>query len=211
MISILIIDKFLYRCLINPRIMSPESNCFLLTIVCLADSRPLRPWIHSASLIRKFRHHFQLKNGFCTMTDRRSNTVISRIATTDDNYIFALCRNIFAFFQLHLIFPETFRSWFQKIYCKVDSFRISSGYFYITRMGCTATKHHPVKRFQKFCRFLIFSNIAASFKTDAFFFHYCKFPVDELFFQFHIRDSIAEKSTRLIFPLKYCYQMSSFI
>ena len=43
--------------------MSPESNCFLLTIVCLADSRPLRPWIHSASLIRKFRHHFQLKNG----------------------------------------------------------------------------------------------------------------------------------------------------
>ena len=109
-ISILIFDKFLYRCLINPRIMSPESNCFLLTIVCLADSRPLRPWIHSASLIRKFRHHFQLKNGFCTMTDRRSNTVISRIATTDDNYIFALCRNIFAFFQLHLIFPETFRS-----------------------------------------------------------------------------------------------------
>ena len=67
------------------------------------------------------------------------------------------------------------------------------------------------RSFQKFCRFLIFSNIAASFKTDAFFFHYCKFPVDELFFQLHIRDSIAEKSTRLIFPLKYCYQMSSFI
>lgn len=37
--------------------MSKESTGFFLTVICLTDPGPFRPWIGCQAFIRKFRHH----------------------------------------------------------------------------------------------------------------------------------------------------------
>ena len=93
-ISFLIFDKFFDGCGIYSRILSEDCDCFLLTIICLADSRPFRPRIIFRTFIRCLRHHFQLKYRFGTMSHGSSHAVVSGIATTDDHYIFSFCGNV---------------------------------------------------------------------------------------------------------------------
>ena len=104
-ISFLVFYEFFHCRCVNARIRTKHSDCFLLAIICLADSWPLRPWVQRCPLVRCFRHHLQLENALCSMTDRCSDTVISCISASDYNYIFSFCRNVASCFKLHVICP----------------------------------------------------------------------------------------------------------
>ena len=91
-IAILILNKFLYSRFIDSRIMSEHGNCLFLTIICLADLRPFRPWIVGSTMVRSLWHHLNLCHGLRTQTDRSTNTVVTRITTSDNDYMLILGR-----------------------------------------------------------------------------------------------------------------------
>ena len=142
--TFLVFYELFDRCLVHTRIMSEHSDRFLLAVVCLADSRPLRPRVCLCSLIRSFRHHLQLKHRLCPMPDRSSDTVVPRISAADDDHIFSFRRNVCSVFKLHIVRPECFRRRLQEIYCKIDSLCIPPRSFDITGMRRSAGKDDAV-------------------------------------------------------------------
>ena len=80
--------------------MSEYGNGLLLTVIGLADSRPLRPWIVCRSLIWCFRHHLQLYHRGCTQADGCSDTVVSGITASDDHHFLILAGDKFLICQV---------------------------------------------------------------------------------------------------------------
>ena len=86
--TFVICNKFFDCSLINPWIMTKNSNTFFLTIICFTDFRPFRPWIVIRTCIRCLRHHFKLKDGCGSQSNRCSDAVISCITAADNKHFF---------------------------------------------------------------------------------------------------------------------------
>ncbi len=119
-----VFDKFRYGCLVNPRIMAEYGDCLFLAVIRLADLRPLRPRIVLGTLIRCFRHHLKLCYRFRPQTDGCSDTVITGVAASDDNNVFALGIDVGMILKLGI--QKTLRYGSQEIDSKVDALCISS-------------------------------------------------------------------------------------
>ena len=94
---------------------------------------------------------------------------------------------------------------------KIDSFCLSSGSADIAGMGGAARENDPVKLLPQLCRMDVFADINSRLENNSLFFHTFYFTFDYRFVKFHVGDSVHQKSSRIIFPLEYRYQMSPFI
>ena len=97
------------------------------------------------------------------------------------------------------------------IYCKINSFGFSAGCFDITRIGCTTCQDHAVKFLQQLFGFDIHTDIHTGLKYDAFFGQHVYFSFNDSFFQFHIWDTIHQKSARTVGTLKHSNTVSTFV
>ena len=127
--------------------MSEDCCCFFLAIVCFADFWPLRPRVVICTSIWCFGHHFYLKNRFCAMSHRSSDTVISRITSANNDNVFSLCRNVCAIHQFHIICPQCFCRGLQEIDCEINSFCVPSRCFDISWMRSSTAENYTVKLF----------------------------------------------------------------
>ena len=65
-------------------ILAEDCDSFFLTVVGFQYLRPLRPRVGWQSLHGRFWHHLQLCDGFCSLADSGTHTVVTSITTTDD-------------------------------------------------------------------------------------------------------------------------------
>ena len=189
--------------------MAKHCNCLFLAIVRFEDSRPLRPRIIRCTFYRRLRHHFKLCNRFCSKADTCSNTVITGIATTDHKYMFIFCKFIWRFFKIGI--QKCLGNFSKKIYSKVNTFCFSSPNFDVSRIRCSTCKDHAVIFLKKFFCSDIFSDIGIQNKLHTFFFHQMNSSVYDRFFQFHIRNTVTEKSARSVTSFINCNTVSSSV
>ena len=187
--------------------MSKDGNRLLLTVICLADSRPLRPRIGCCTLIRKLWHHLKLCDRLGSLTNRRSHTIISGISTANNNDILTFGIYPALFLAGEYMLCRTC----QEIHSEVDSIGFSSLCLDITWIGSTACKDHTVIFLQQICCLHIFSHISIDNKLYTFFFHDLLLPVNHPFFQLHIRDTIHQKTTDMIISLIYRNGMTTTV
>ncbi len=64
---------------------------FLLPVICLFSLSATAAMDLSQPVLRRLRHHFQLRDRFCSKPDSCSHTVISSISSPDHQYMFSLC------------------------------------------------------------------------------------------------------------------------
>ena len=83
--------------------MAENSDGFLLAVIGLQDSGPLRPGIGRCSGLTRLGHHLQLSHGFCTQTDTGSHTVISGVTSTDDKNVLSFRKASHLFGDLLLV------------------------------------------------------------------------------------------------------------
>ena len=83
-VSVFVFLEFFYRCFIDSRILAEDCDSFFLTVIGFQYLRPLRPRVGWQSLHGRFWHHLQLCDGFCSLADSGSHTVVTGITTTDD-------------------------------------------------------------------------------------------------------------------------------
>ena len=143
------------------------------------------------------------------MADGCSDTVVSCIASSDHDDTLSFRGNVRSVLQLHVIRPECLCRRLKEVHGKVDAFRVSSRRFDISRIRCAAGEDNPVKFFEDFRRFDVFSDIASGPELNAFLFQDRHLAVNDLLLQLHVRDSVAEESSCLVLPLEYCHRMSS--
>ena len=125
--------------------MAEYGDCLFLAVIRLADLRPLRPWIVLGTLIRCFQHHLKLCHRFGTETDGSSDTVITGVAASDDNNVFALGIDVGMILKIGI--QKTLRYGSQEIDSKVDALCISSLCLDISWICCTAAEQDTVKFF----------------------------------------------------------------
>ena len=176
--------------------MSEDCDRFFLAIVCLKDSRPLRPRVVCCTLNRRLRHHLKLGHGFCSQTDRSSYAVISCVTTTDDEDMFSFCQFIWNLFEVAV--EECLCDHSEEVYCEIDPLCFSSRHFDVTRVGSSTGKHNSVILFQEIFCFDVLAYVCIEDKFYSLFFHEADPSVYHRFLQFHVRDTIAEKSARTI-------------
>ena len=123
--------------------------------------------------------------------------------------MFAFCKLIWEFCKIGI--QKAFCYLFQEIHCKVDSFCISSWNLDISRMGSSAAEKDTVIIFQKLLRGNVHTNVDVGDKLHAFLFHQFQSAVDDFFLQFHIRDTIAEKSSNTVVSFKYGYAVTTAV
>ena len=189
--------------------MTKLGNRLFLAVIGLADLRPFRPRIVGRSCIRRFRHHLNLSDTLGAQTDGCSGTVISRITATDDNDILAFY--IHKLFILKIGIQETLGCSCQEINSKIDSFGISSRILQVTWIGGAAAENDSVEVFQKLICLDGLTDVCVGDKFDTFLFHHFHFSVNDAFFQFHIRNTIAKQSSDTVSSLKYRYVMTTFV
>lgn len=125
--------------------MAEYGDCLFLAVIRLADLRPLRPRIVLGTLIRCFRHHLKLCHRFGTETDGSSDTVITGVAASDDNNVFALGIDVGMILKIGI--QKTLRYGSQEIDSKVDALCISSLCLDISWICRTAAEQDTVKFF----------------------------------------------------------------
>ncbi len=79
------------------------------------------------------------------MPDSRADTVVSRIASADDNHMPVLRFHIFFIFEIGI--QQAFRVLTQKVNRKINSFRIPSRRFDIAGIGRAAGEYDAVELF----------------------------------------------------------------
>ena len=206
-ITFFIRNKFCNGSLVYSWIMTENSNGFFLAIVCFQDSWPLWPRIVCGTFYRRFWHHLQLCNRFCSQTDAGTYTVISGITTANDQNILILCQFIWHFFKIRI--QQSLCNLRKEIYCKINTFCFSSGNLDISRIRSTTGKDHSVIFLKKFFCCNVLSHICVQYKLHTFFFHQPDPSVYHPFFQFHVGDTITEKSTCPVTSFINSYVMAS--
>ena len=189
--------------------MAEYCNSLFLAVIGFQDLRPFRPWIGRSSCCRRLRHHLKLCYRFRTQTDGCSHTVITGIATADDQNIFALCKLIWEFCKICI--QKTFCYLLQEIHCKVNSLGISSRNLDISRMRSSAAEKDTVIILQKLFCSDVNTNIDIGNKFHALLFHQLQSAVNNLFLQFHVRNAVAEKSSDTVVSLKYSYAVATAV
>ena len=189
--------------------MSEDCDRFFLAVVCLEDSRPLRPRVVCSTLNRRFRHHLKLCHRFCAKTDGSSYAVISCITTTDDKDMFAFCQFIWNFFEVAV--EKCLCDHSEEVYCEIDPFCLSSRHFDVTRVGRSAGKHDSVILFQQVFCLDVLAYVCIEDKFYPLFFHETDPSVYYRFLQFHVRNTVAEKSARAVASFIDCNTVASSI
>ena len=100
---------------------------------------------------------------------------------------------------------------FQIINGKINTFGISAWSINITRVWSTTSQNDAVKFFFQLIGFYIHTDIDTGTENNPFCFHYFYFTFYYRFVKFHIRDSIHQKSSRIILAFKYGHAVSTFI
>ena len=141
-LSGVVLEELLDRRLINARIVTVERDRLLLTVVGLADPRPLRPRIVRQTLIGGFRHHLELDHRLAALPDARSDAVVAGISAADDHYVLPLGRRT-AVRKLLAVKPS--RRVSEEIDREIYALCVSALGFEIARLLCSAAEHYRVK------------------------------------------------------------------
>ena len=88
---------------------------------------------------------------------------------------------------------------------------LSSRYLDVSRIGSSAGQDHTVKLFFQFFCGNVFSHIHAGLKFHAFRFHQFNSAIQNLFIQFHIRDTVAEQTADPVMTLENGHAVSSAV
>ena len=196
--SFLIWNESFYRCLINSRVVSEYGNGFFLTVIGLADSRPLRPRIVLCTLIRQLRHHCQLNDGFAAVPNCRSHAVVSGITATDNDDILILCTDIITIRQVGI--NQTLCGCLQKFYCIINALGFSARCIDVSWIGRTASQYHCIILFLKFFRRNILTDIHTRPEYNTLLLHQSNPAVNDGLFQFHIRNAVHQQTANTVFP-----------
>src|SRR5271170_6422377 len=73
-----------------------------VTVIDLERTRPLRPGIVGGTSGGRALKKLEVHNGDRAMTDRRSDTIVSGITTTNDNDLLALCGDVVSILQIRV-------------------------------------------------------------------------------------------------------------
>ena len=208
-ISILVLEKFLDRRLVDPRVMPEQRDCLLLAVVGLADFRPLRPRIVRRALVRCLRHHLNGRHGLAAMADRGTGAVISRIASADNHNVLPLRLDILSILEMGI--KQAFRIPCKEIDRKIDSLCIASGSLQVSCLLRPAGKHDGIVLLQKGLRLDILPDIHTGQEGDALLLHDADLAVYDLLLQLHVRDPVHQKAPDAVIALIHRHLMTSVI
>ena len=116
--------------------MAEQGNGLLLSVICLADLRPLWPGVVFCPLIRGFGHHLNLGHGFTAVADAGAHAVVSGVAAADDDHVFI--PDIHEFPVLKIRIQQAFGVCLKEIHRKINSLCVSPRHVYISGIGGSA-------------------------------------------------------------------------
>ena len=207
--ALLVLHKLFDCSLIDTRVMAVDSDGFLLPVIRLAHLGPLGPGIILGSLVRRLRHHFQLRHRLRAQADGSTYAVVSGVSAADHHHMSVLSVDILSVSQAGI--QKAFRHRGQKINRKIDALRLSSRCLDISGIRRPAAQNHPVKFVQQFFGFFISSHIYAGDKGHSLRLHKGNPPVYDLLLQFHIRDTVAQQTSHPVMTFKHCHLVTSAV
>ena len=208
-VILVVLDEPLYRCLVDSRIVTKYGNGFFLTVVCLADTGPLRPRIAFGTSVRQLRHHFQLYHRLAAVANGSTDAVVTRIAAADDDDILILGTDIVTVRQVGV--DQALCGGFQEIHRIVNAVCVPTVCIDVSRIRRTTRQNDCIILFQQLLRRNVLAHIYAGAELYALFLHHVHTPLYYSFFQLHVRDSVHQQTAYTVFPFEYCHMMSTLV
>ena len=181
--------------------MPKQRDRLFLSIIGLADLRPLRPWIVLRPDIRRFGHHLDLCHGLRAEPDRSAHAVVSGVTAADDHHVLSLCRHIGVVRKVGI--EQALCHAFQKIHREINPLCIPSRRIDVPRIGGAAREHDPVKTLHELLRFDIYADIGVCEKFHTFFLHDPDLAVDDVLLELHVRNPVHQKPAKAVAALEH--------
>mmetsp|Transcript_25629 Transcript_25629/g.37475 ORF Transcript_25629/g.37475 Transcript_25629/m.37475 type:complete len:205 (+) Transcript_25629:585-1199(+) len=174
-----------------------------MPVVHAIHSRPLRPRIIRGPFHGRLWHEFEVRNRLASVSHRCTDAIRSCITTTDYNHVLSGGSYEVVFFPsgLECSFlghKQPLLILRQEFHCKMDSLQLSTRDRQVTRLGGTKAQDKSIHVCTEFIYVNVLPNVCTRDKLDPFLAEEIDTTFDGLLLQFHIWNSIHEKSTNPI-------------
>ena len=101
-LALIVQHELLGRYTVLSRVRAKVSSDLGVTIIRPEDPWPLRPWIIRRTTGRRFGQKFEVRNRLGSMSHGRSNTVVSGVATSNNDNVLALRADVTSVLELRV-------------------------------------------------------------------------------------------------------------
>ena len=98
--SLVIPNKMLTHNRIFSRVVAEPIGSLRVSVIHSVNAGPQGPRVVSSSFSRRLGQQLKIHQTFTAMSERRADTICSRITAADDDDLFTLGRNILAIFKI---------------------------------------------------------------------------------------------------------------
>ena len=176
-----------------------------MTAAGFENHRPLRPRSIRIMTYRRLRHNFNLRHTECSLTVTCTDTVTTRISTSNYQHMLAFCRD--AFLLRNMLPGQHAVLLCQHLHGKMNTFQFTSGDIQIACLRRTRTNTVCIKSFGKVCHV----DIGINLESDSFCFHHCHTAVDYRLAELKIRNTKPQQASHVFQFFEHRHRISSAV
>lgn len=180
-----------------------------VSVIDFGHARELRPGIVARTRCGRLWEELEIDDGLCAMSHRSTDTIVTRIASANDDNVLAMGVDVFAVLQARVL--QGFGVLLQEVHSEMDPVRFPTGNSKVSRPRGTGGDYQGIILFLELSGVNIGADVGIRDEVDPFLCKQVDSSLNDLLVKLHIGNAILQETSDTVISVVNGDQMSSLV